>query len=299
MNNTMTTHKTLLKDWTLIHVEGPDAGTFLQNLLTNNVLNMVTNTSKLAGFCSPKGRLLASFWVTLTKENTYDVWITQDIASELIKKLKMFRLRSKVEISDVVDNIKIVGEMSPMAFELTSGQFCDLPSVTYNNNLFHRRLRVVEQDTLEVDSSFWNLLEVLSGIPRITSGTQDLFVPQMINFELVGGVDFKKGCYPGQEIVARSQYLGTIKRRLKIGRLDSPQSNNSISPGTEIFVENDTEQPVGHIVLSSYDKNHQQHFFQLELNNSALGSNIYLPKNILKKDNKILIQDPPYFDHVA
>ena len=98
----------------------------------------------------------------------------------------------------------------------------------------------------------WNALEILSAIPRIVQATQEQFVPQMINFESVAGVDFKKGCYPGQEIVARSQYRGAIKRRLQLANLSvSEQGQNSALPGVELFHSNDPGQPAGMVVLSA------------------------------------------------
>jgi folate-binding protein YgfZ len=95
-------------------------------------------------------------------------------------------------------------------------------------------------------------LEVLSAIPRITLATQEQFVPQMINFESVAGVDFKKGCYPGQEIVARSQYRGAVKRRLKLANTGSSRSAVDLAkPGVELFHGSDASQPCGMVVLAA------------------------------------------------
>ena len=97
----------------------------------------------------------------------------------------------------------------------------------------------------------WNSLEVLSAIPRIVLATQEKFVPQMINFESVAGVDFKKGCYPGQEIVARSQYRGAIKRRLQLAYLDGSYGDDLCVPGVELYQGGDPTQPAGMVVLSA------------------------------------------------
>ena len=105
----------------------------------------------------------------------------------------------------------------------------------------------------QANASAWNMAEVLSGIPRIVAATQDQFVPQMVNLESVGGVDFKKGCYPGQEVVARSQYRGAIKRRLFLAKAQTPIE--SCPPGTEIFHEEDPGQPAGMVVLSTPNLN--------------------------------------------
>ncbi len=93
----------------------------------------------------------------------------------------------------------------------------------------------------------WRLSEIHAGVPQITAPTQDQFVPQMVNFELLGGVNFKKGCYPGQEIVARSQYLGKLKRRTTLASIELPL----VQPGAEVFDVADPEQPCGMIVNSA------------------------------------------------
>jgi folate-binding protein YgfZ len=90
----------------------------------------------------------------------------------------------------------------------------------------------------------WRLAAIHAGVPQVTQATQEQFVPQMINFELVGGVNFKKGCYPGQEIVARSQYLGKLKRRMALATLDDAAAR----PGDEVFAADDPDQPCGMIV---------------------------------------------------
>jgi folate-binding protein YgfZ len=90
----------------------------------------------------------------------------------------------------------------------------------------------------------WHLASIHAGIPQVTAATQEQFVPQMINFELIGGVNFKKGCYPGQEIVARSQYLGKLKRRVVLASLD----NASARAGDEVFAADDPAQPAGMVV---------------------------------------------------
>jgi len=290
----MTSLKTLLPNWALIQIEGPDSGAFLQNLLTNDVLKMDVNSSKLAGFCTPKGRLLASFWITRSESNFYNLWISKDIANEFIQKLKLFRLRSKVEINLVSESLYIVGEVNDKPFIALEDLSCELNPVSYQNTLYFRRLSLIKENDVGLDNSLWNLLEVLSGVPRITAATKDLFVPQMINFESVGGVDFKKGCYPGQEIVARSQYLGTIKRRLKLGSvslLDYPLLN--LSPGIEVFTENDPEQSCGVIVLAAIDMATNQYVIQVEIKLSYLTQAVYIRTEAYPKVH-FTIEDPPY-----
>lgn len=103
----------------------------------------------------------------------------------------------------------------------------------------------------ENDFLYWNNLEVLSAIPRIVLATQEQFVPQMINFESVAGIDFKKGCFPGQEVVARSQYRGVIKRRLQLAHIEGSFDPQAYASGVELFHQDDPSQPAGMVVLSA------------------------------------------------
>ncbi len=282
-----------LPQWGLIFVEGDDSASFLQNQLTNSVLGMkaalpgqiaVSNESvRLVGYCNPKGRLMASAWITLCpvgddSANRYALFISKDIAASFAKRLSMFVLRSKVSVKDVSDQWDILGfygdaqQAADLAFSNQAVAMM-LPEVLVNNYSYSRALiaQPISEDTHRISESAltqWEALEVLSAIPRIVQATQEQFVPQMINFESVGGVDFKKGCYPGQEIVARSQYRGSIKRRLQLAHLDSAISGQTISPGTELFLQDDPTQPAGMVVLSSSDQ--ARVYFQIECKLEAI-----------------------------
>jgi folate-binding protein YgfZ len=173
----------------------------------------------------------------------------------------MFVLRSKVKVTDASSQWSISGyccnDEDIADLKIEADQIgLRLPNVLTNNQTYSRVLIAGKSDSsdekLSDDSMQWNHLEVMSAIPRIVLATQEQFVPQMVNFESVAGVDFKKGCYPGQEIVARSQYRGAIKRRLQLAHtsIDSLGSL-SIAPATELFHVNDPSQPAGMVVLSS------------------------------------------------
>ena len=265
-----------LPDWGLILVEGPDAQSFLQNQLTNSVQGLEPTYSahiaqspssvRLIGYCSPKGRLLASAWVGLFPshegaEDRFALFISKDIAASTAKRLSMFVLRSKVRVIDAsaVWNISAayskVNELGNLALE--KGQLgLRLPDVLYENESYARVLiaQEVSEQNVHIDDGTLrtiNFLEVISAIPRIVLATQEQFVPQMINFESVAGVDFKKGCYPGQEIVARSQYRGAIKRRLFLAHCLSGVDPAIAAPGIELFHSEDPAQPAGMVVLSA------------------------------------------------
>ena len=267
-----------LTQWGLILVEGVDAASFLQNQLTNSVLGLNRTLpgsiaqghsgSRLVGYCNPKGRLLASAWLglfpsTSDGEDRFVLFISKDIAASTAKRLSMYVLRSKVKVTDLSANWSVAGLYG--ADEITnSTKLADqclvlrLPDVLVGSQSIARLLLAYSNEApIQTENSTdvlvaWNEFEILSAIPRIVQATQEQFVPQMINFESVAGVDFKKGCYPGQEIVARSQYRGAIKRRLQLAHvIAAGQEDHYALPGSELFHSNDLGQPAGMVVLST------------------------------------------------
>jgi folate-binding protein YgfZ len=177
----------------------------------------------------------------------------------------MYVLRSKVKVVDASNDWEIFGAYQDMSKEGQISPSKDslalrMPDVLSGDQSFQRVLIAQKKNESELNESKtdvaslaqWNSLEVLSAIPRIVLATQEQFVPQMINFESVSGVDFKKGCYPGQEIVARSQYRGAVKRRLQLSHtVSSPSAFELAKPGTELFHESDAHQPCGMVVLAA------------------------------------------------
>ena len=299
-----TTVLTKLNNWSLITATGPDATDFLQNQLTNNVQSLkITQTGEIskadqqhrfAGYCSAKGRLQASFWISrlnvqlesgeVTPE--YRMLVSKDLATFISKRLTMFVLRSKVKIVDQSTEFKIYGLShlnDTIALQqissLESIQVAELPSVkTIQANFQRHIICIPATSSFNIEELFsheqpsqpgiWDWLEVMSGIPRITESTLEQFVPQMVNMESLHGIDFKKGCYPGQEIVARSQYRGTIKRRLQIASVITTEIPK---PSTEIFHSEDLKQPCGMVVLSAKDpKDPNQIYLQVECKLEAL-----------------------------
>lgn len=281
-NNNSNTCFTPLNDWSCISVIGPDAVDFLQNQLTNSVKS-IANTpaasialphqqNRFAGYCSAKGRLMANFWImrqdtpvnneSNESQPAFYLFISKDLAASLAKRLSMFVLRSKVKVLDLTESMTVYGyatesnasteefkKMTSMVGVLTA----ELPPVNINQVQTKRYLMAAPKNQVMGDGhdealQAWNWLEIQSAIPRITQATFEQFVPQMINMESLKGIDFQKGCYPGQEVVARSQYRGTIKRRLQVAHINH-QAN--ILPGTEIFHSDDPSQPCGMVVLAA------------------------------------------------
>jgi tRNA-modifying protein YgfZ len=282
-----------LADWGLIIVEGDDAASFLQNQLTNSVLGLTAVASpaiasgpdavRLVGYCSPKGRLIASAWLGLFSKadgtSYFGLFISKDIAASTAKRLGMFVLRSKVTVKDVTNSLAITGYCTSGTLDTLevdkTAILLQLPDVMTAGVAMQRVLiaQPITSDQASVKATsedaqiLWRSLEVMSAIPRIVAATQDQFVPQMVNFESVYGVDFKKGCYPGQEIVARSQYRGAIKRRLQLAHCPIDQlANVPTGPGSEIFHADDAGQPAGMVVLSAPSiANARRMDFQIEI----------------------------------
>jgi folate-binding protein YgfZ len=194
----------------LLSVTGDDARDFLHAQLTNDIQGLAADRAALAGWCSAQGRLLASFLVIPSPQG-FLLQLARDLVPTVAKRLGMFVLRSKVKIADESDAWTQHG--------LWDADF-QQPDVAWKDGVV--TVRVGERRYLQLGSKEqpnaaeedWILREIRAGRPFISSATQDKFVPQMVNLEKLGGVDFQKGCYPGQEIVARAQYRGQVKRRM-------------------------------------------------------------------------------------
>ena len=247
----------------LLVVKGPDARVFLDSQLTRNVpLAGTPSTVSPFGYCSPKGRLLASglLWAD---GDVVSLLLSRDIAEAIAKRLRMYVLRAKVTIDDVTASRCIDGVVDPVPAPpevvamapWTGLQVDGLAWVRYPDVDARRRWLCIAADDHafddsiggRVDASTWRWLDIRAGLPRIVMATQDRFVPQMLNLEALGGVDFKKGCYPGQEVVARSQYLGKLKRRMTLASLDA--SASVPAPASDVWAAGDHE-PCGMIVAA-------------------------------------------------
>jgi folate-binding protein YgfZ len=220
----------------LLSVTGEQAREFLHAQLTNDIANLPAGRAALAGWCSPKGRLLASFLV-IPIARGFLLQLAADLAPAVAKRLSMFVLRAKVKVADETadwSQIGIWGAVAGAPGEALGTQELD-------GTIFVRagqsRLLALSRDAsrlesqgTEVPEARWALDEIRAGRPHITGATQDQFVPQMVNYEAIGAVNFQKGCYPGQEIVARAQYRGQVKRRMKLLRAPT---GTQLLPGQE------------------------------------------------------------------
>ncbi len=262
----------VITDLGLIAATGADAASFLHNQLSNDVEHLGQTDVRLAAYCTPKGRMLASFQMWRDAETIF-LQLPREIQGTLQKRLQMFIMRAKAKLSDAGDmpNVQVsLGLGGSKAEALLRAQFGSLPATPYSriDHALGMLLRVGDafgapryQWLTSADTAMavwpalsaalapggtdaWNLACIHAGVPQVTLATQEQFVPQMVNFELLGGVNFKKGCYPGQEIVARSQYLGKLKRRTALASIDVAAA----LVGSEVFAVSDPDQPCGMLV---------------------------------------------------
>jgi len=223
-----------LSDNALLDLTGDDAAAFLHGQLTNDVESLPVGAAQWSGWCSAKGRLLATF-LLLRREDGFFLMLPAEIAAAIAKRLAMFVLRSKVKIEDASarrirlalagksagvivarhwgftpDPMRSVEKDGATCIALDGERFVVLVASEAAPALWEK----LALHATPAGADAWALSLIDAGVPVIVAATQEAFVPQMANFELVGGVNFKKGCYPGQEIVARTQYRGILKRRM-------------------------------------------------------------------------------------
>ena len=259
-----------LSHFGLLQVEGADAATFLQGQVTNDVKLLNGSNSHYAGYCTPKGRLLAMF-LAFAHHDHLHLQLNGALTESVLKRLKMYVLRSKVTITDVSDSIiriglaganaeatlrKVFSEIPNEAHQLVNLETANilrLPGATPRYEILVSAENAaalwsqLQSGCTAVGAECWDWLEIHAGIPDITPATLEAFVPQMVNLDLLGGINFKKGCYTGQEIVARTHYLGKVKRRTYLAHLVTDQAPK---PGDNLFGA-DTAEPVGQIVRAA------------------------------------------------
>jgi folate-binding protein YgfZ len=199
----------------LLSVTGDDAREFLHAQLTRDIRGLPQERAAFAGWCSAKGRLLASLLVVPAQQG-FLLQLARDLAPAVAKRLAMFVLRSKVKIADVSDAWEQHGVLnSDWIFEGVVWEGSQVKIKVADKRFLHLGPKAEMQlQAVTTGEEAWTLEEIRAGRPFISAATQDQFVPQMVNLEILGGVDFQKGCYPGQEIVARAQYRGQVKRRM-------------------------------------------------------------------------------------
>ena len=227
---------------TVLRISGDDALPWLQGQLTADVSEVDTRTSRLAAWCSPKGRVLAVFRLFAGASGGYRIVCERWFAASLLARLRMFILRSRVRIDDASDEFRVIGVAGTHALPgriATWAATAEVDDAAGFEEMTiarvpgsHRRFIIVGPaarlapvaspptgaDVRQANPGAWHLADVRAGIARVTAQTSDAFLPQMLNLDHLRAVSFEKGCYVGQEIVARAQHLGRVKRRTYVGR---------------------------------------------------------------------------------
>lgn len=227
----------------LIAISGADNQTFLQGQVTNDI-KLLAQGAQFNGYCTPKGRLLALFF-SFTIDDVIYLQCPRDLIPDLVKRLRMYVLRSKVLVEDASERLVSLGLASDTlaatieALPVTPYQQAQTPHGTLirlaDAGAQQRALLVVAGEQAQtswqslsatftpVSTVQWEALEIQAGIPQVYAATKEQFVPQMVNLDALNGINFKKGCYTGQEIVARTHYLGKVKRRTLLAQLTGGQ----------------------------------------------------------------------------
>ncbi|PHS72015.1 MAG: hypothetical protein COB22_06265 [Cycloclasticus sp.] len=230
----------LSNDESLISISGKDASTFLQGQITCDINSLTEENHLYGSLCNPKGRVISLFYI-FKRLDVFFVVVPKSLSDVLVKRLKMFVFRSKVEIQDVNDNFIIYGDIST-ADNAFSNSFKILThSTNQKNSLIIFEQKYLKSFKIEVFATISNgtsafyLQLIEAGVPRITSLTSELFIPQTLNLDLLDGISFTKGCYTGQEIIARLHYKGSVKRRMYYF-----EATNMIQPGTDLFISGES-----------------------------------------------------------
>ncbi|MDH5231495.1 MAG: folate-binding protein [Gammaproteobacteria bacterium] len=275
----------------IIKISGDDAQTFLQGQFSNDVKLVTPELAQISSYNSPKGRAFATFILFQTGED-YFVQLPREILEPTLKRLSMFVMRSAVKLEDISDQLVCLG-LSGDSVEA----IIDLPSKeAYTCKTDHGKtiIRVPGQQSRfivltdvksaitlwndlnvsvkPVGSACWQRLNILAGIPEVLSNTRESFVPQMLNLQIVGGISFTKGCYPGQEVVARMHYLGKLKKRMYLASL---QQDSAPQAGDKIILK-DSEQSVGEVVNA--------------IQNGQKGYDLLLVLQIANEEDKLFLQ---------
>ncbi len=261
-----------LSAYGLIRAQGEDAETFLQNQFTNDVKLVSDTHSQISAYCSPKGRMLAIFRL-FKRGDCYYLRLPRSILEATLKRLRMYILRSKVTLEDASDELVRLGFAGPEAPQKLASILKTVPAES-NAVIQHDGITLIrlpgalpryechaEAETLvslwqrlarqavPVGTDCWHWLTIHAGVPEISPRTIDTFVPQMANLTALGGISFSKGCYPGQEVVARMHYLGKLKRRMYLAHVES---TTLPLPGDNLYTSAEAEQSAGKVVQAQF-----------------------------------------------
>lgn len=257
-----------LSHFDLIRFSGNDAQTFLQNQVSCDIRKVNSHAAQYGAYCTPKGRVLANF-ILWQQNDDLIMQVPASVSSPVRQRLAMYILRAQVKLNQASDELIRIGIAGTQGLSLIenilerplnceeslhviehesihiirlSQQQFELTTPIKNAPSFWEHLSIYAKP---VGADCWNWLTIQAGIPVILAEAQEMFLPQMINLDKLDGISFKKGCYPGQEIVARTQYLGKLKRRMYLAHIDTTEI---VKAGDALFSEDMDDQSSGNIV---------------------------------------------------
>lgn len=297
-----------LEQMAVLHIHGPDARSFMQAQLTNPVQDLEPNQATFAGFCQAKGRLQATMMLWVDPQNPDNLYalLHRSIAETVRKRLSMFLLRAKAEL--VLSTAKVYGvfEAGTPAVQLPSshyavvahhaGTLISAPSTAASLP----RAWLISYDGSSLDATnsaeHWQAADIQAGLPWIQEASYEAFLPQDVNLDIIGAVSFKKGCFPGQEVVARLHYRTTAKRRGALGVIASNHPLE-IAIGSDIFTTEQPERPLGRVINSAYDSQAQQQTLLMEVLIEGITEKTLYTNS--PKETKITLQDLPFGWEIA
>jgi len=247
-----------LDDLAYFRAQGPDVDDFLQGQLSNDLRLLSASRAQLSSYSNPKGRMLAVFHLMRSGDAVL-LEVHRSVAEATLKRLRMFVLRSKLTLEDAgLSALGLIGSEALQAQGLPVPPQ-PLDCLEHDGLLVLRRLGALPRYSVHGPAARiaalcaerpggrpedWKRAELQAGVPSVYPETRELFVPQMANLDVLGGISFDKGCYTGQEIVARLHYLGQLKRRMFLSRVDAA----GVRPGTALYDRAGDAQAVGEVV---------------------------------------------------
>lgn len=223
----------------IISFTGSDAETFLQGQTTCDVSRLSSHKSVFGALCNPKGRVICLFHLFKIEQTIYMV-LNAELSEAIVKRLKMFVFRADVQIKNVSDQYVTLGSVNNIDDDVKNelkplATIQHEPPINFTmfivSNSSYQPLTNSSILTLETELNNWDKALIAEGLPNIKANTSESFIPQMLNLDVLGGISFQKGCYTGQEVIARLHYKGTVKRRLYIFN-----SNSTVYPATDLFI---------------------------------------------------------------
>ena len=259
-----------LAQFGLIRFSGAEAQAFLHNQLSCDVAALTAGKSTYGSYCTPKGRVLATFLLWRASEDFF-MQLPSPLREPIQKQLSKYILRSKVKATDATAEWTLlgvagkdaaalvqraVGQVPKAVYEVTQtpeAMVLDLPGDRYEIVTAREKapalLASLASGAEKADAEYWDWLDIRAGVAVILPATQEAFVPQMVNLDLIGGVSLTKGCYPGQEIVSRMHYRGTLKQRMYLANISG---NDRPQPGEKLYSSDFGEQACGTIVNAAH-----------------------------------------------